>query len=108
MNATLFLVLFAVCALVAVASLLPDWRRFMSRASDLPFWSFMRRRGTAPTGTEILEAKLRCELCASQAECRHLIAAGAEWPVADCPNLELLQERQPFGGHEARAAEEAH
>lgn len=107
MSATLFLVLFAAGALVVLASLLPEWRRFMSRASDLPFWSFLRRRGTALSGSQILEAKLRCELCASQAQCRHLIAAGAEQPVADCPNLELLQERQPLGRHEPRAAKEA-
>jgi hypothetical protein len=108
MSGALLLLVFAAGVLVTLVVLLPDWRRLMSGGRNLPVWSFLRRRHMVLDATDALEAKLRCQLCASQQECRHLLAAGAKDPVPGCPNLELLQERQPLARHEPRAAKEAH
>jgi hypothetical protein len=87
---TLIVTFLAVVLAVALAAVLPPWRRYVGTAAGLPFWDFARRRDLAPPHSQALCAQLRCEMCDAQRECRRLLAEGVDLPAAGCPNGELF------------------
>jgi hypothetical protein len=76
-----------------LVGILPAWRRLMSGGQRLPVWAFLRRRGFGVDGRAAVRAETRCALCGAKAQCEQLLAAGADSPVPECPNLKLLHER---------------
>jgi hypothetical protein len=72
------------------------WRRVLRAETPLPFYGMLRREGLSPgeaceaMGLPALAvASRRCAFCASGAQCRARLAAGAP-AVAGCPNAELF------------------
>ena len=89
-----------------LVGILPAWRRLMSDGQRLPVWAFLRRRGSAGVEARaVAQAEVRCTLCGAKAQCEQLLAAGADSPVPECPNLELLQRK--YGRSLARAGEQS-
>jgi hypothetical protein len=68
----------------ALFVVLPQWRRLMRSPSELPIHEYI-------AGRPSFEAEVRCAFCGGRQECRR-----RGKPLADCPNLELLQERKPL------------
>lgn len=89
-----FMVLMLAAALAALLiGILPTWRRMMSGGHRLPVQAFLRRQGARVDGRAALHAEMRCALCGARAECKRRLAAGANAPIAGCPNSELIQKR---------------
>jgi len=83
--------------LVFLGGVAVDWRGAMQSSSSLALWRFLGRLGLsqesvlARAGERTARiAEMRCATCSSQAECAERLAAGAQTPVADCPNAELF------------------
>jgi len=87
---------------MALISTLPflyaAWRRVVARDADLQIWRVMRRRGLAPDGAPLTDAKVaravrRCVLCPSLEECDHWLASGKTDGLAEfCPNAGLFED----------------
>ena len=89
---TFFVLLVASAAAGALVAVLPSWRHLMDGGASLPVWGFLRRRrDPLPQGHAALQAQVRCEMCASQSQCRGILADGGRTPVAGCPNEALFQ-----------------
>lgn len=70
--------------------ILPDWRRMIGHR--LPVQGFLRRQGARVDGRAVLHAEMGCAMCDAQSKCERRLAAGADSPVAGCPNSALLKE----------------
>ena len=88
---TFWVLLLGVVLGAALMAVLPAWRRLAGHR--LPVWRFLGRRGVDLERPAALQAEIRCALCASQAKCQHLLAAGAEALPASCPNAALFDEK---------------
>ena len=84
-------------ALLLLAGVLIDWRTLMNGEQALAVWTFLARKGQSRDAVASLAgqralrvAEMRCATCSSQEECARRIAAGAQTPVADCPNADLF------------------
>ena len=89
-TSTFIALLLAAAIAGALLGILPAWRRLMTGGRDLPVWGFLRRRGAGVEGRAALQAEMRCEMCDSKAQCRLLLANGADAPVTGCPNAKLF------------------
>jgi hypothetical protein len=94
---TIIVLLLAAVLAGAFVGVLPAWRQLMSRGADLPLWKFARRRGLRREAVEntlgaraVVQAELRCALCAAQTECEKRLASPGGAPVAHCPNTRLF------------------
>jgi hypothetical protein len=76
----LLVLLLAAALMGAVLVVLPPWRRLMGEGPTLPIHKH------AHAGVPF-DAEIRCAFCAGRQECRR-----RGTPLADCPNLELLQK----------------
>ncbi len=86
--------LMALLAAAAIAGLLvgilPDWRKLVGHR--LPIHAFLRRQGAQVDDRDALvRAEMRCAVCEASAQCERRLAAGADSPLAGCPNSELLR-----------------
>ena len=86
-----FMVLVFAAALAGLLiGILPDWRRMIGHR--LPIQGFLRRQGARLDGRAVVHAEMGCAMCDAKAQCEQRLAAGADSPVAGCPNSELLGE----------------
>ena len=90
-TSTFWVLLLGAALGAGLMAVLPAWRRLAGHG--LPVWRFLGRRGVDLERPAALQAEIRCALCASQAKCQHLLAAGAEAPPASCPNAALFEEK---------------
>jgi hypothetical protein len=84
MIAGALVLLLAAAVVAALLAVLPAWRRLMRGGRALPIHRHL------PAGAPF-EAEVRCALCSGRME-----SLRRATPLADCPNLELLQERKPL------------
>jgi hypothetical protein len=94
---TLAVLVVVLGALVVLGGVVVDWRGVMKSDQTLAVWGFLGRQGfsretvAARAGQRALRiAEMRCATCSSQVECAKHLAAGADSPGADCPNLALF------------------
>jgi len=73
--------------------ILPAWRGMKSGGQRLPVWAFLRHKGAVVEGRAAVLAEMRCVLCGTKVQCQRLLAAGADSPVPECPNLEMLRQK---------------